>query len=138
MASEEQKSNGTNDRNSCSSREKDASDETVSEMTGWLMKRSKLSHQWKRKWFHLKKTELCYSDSPEATKLKKIPLESAEIAETSVDQKLNTFRLKPKGSKRTFYLQAEDEGSQHDWMQAICFAKVSGGSDHDSQACTLQ
>jgi hypothetical protein len=70
--------------------------------------------------------------------VKKIPLESAEIAESSVDQKSNTFRLKPKGSKRTFYLQAEDETSQHNWMQAICFAKVSGGSDHDSQACVLQ
>lgn len=74
----------------------------------------------------------------QAAKMKRIPLESAEIAESSMDQKSNAFRLKPKGSKRTFYLQAEDESSQHNWMQAICFAKVSGSMGQDSQACAIQ
>ena len=69
---------------------------------------------------------------------KKIRLESAEIAESNIDQKTNAFRIKPKDSKRTFYLYAEDETSQNNWMQAICFAKASGKIGDSSQACVLQ
>ena len=67
---------------------------------------------------------------------KKIPLTGAEIAESTVENKPFTFRIKPKNSKRVYYLQAEDESSQHDWMQAICFAKA--GRTDKSEACVLQ
>lgn len=69
---------------------------------------------------------------------KRIPLESAEIAEAAIDKRDNTFRIKPKDSRRIFYLCAEDESSQHDWMQAICFAKATGRSGGQSEACVVQ
>ena len=70
---------------------------------------------------------------------KSIPLVSAEIGECSVDNKDNVFRIKPSNSKRTFYLQAENETEQHNWMQAICFAKAAGRTDGGpSEACVLQ
>ena len=69
---------------------------------------------------------------------KKIALDSAEISESNIDNKDNAFRIKPKEGKRIYYLHAEDEASQNNWMQAICFAKATGKSGDASQACVLQ
>lgn len=33
------------------------------ELSGWLMKRSRHSHKWKKQWFHLIRTDLFYGDS---------------------------------------------------------------------------
>lgn len=40
-------------------------DFTHMELKGWLMKRSKMARKWKRQWFLLKNTDLCYGDKPE-------------------------------------------------------------------------
>lgn len=109
----------------------------IPEMSGWLMKRSKISHKWKKQWFHLKGTDMFYGDTNENLH-KKISLESAEISESNIDNKNNAFRLKPKDAKRVYYLHAEDESIQNNWMQAICFAKATGNSGDASQACVLQ
>ena len=39
-----------------------ASDETAVEMKGWLMKRTRFTHHWKKQWFVLKNVELYYGD----------------------------------------------------------------------------
>lgn len=72
------------------------------------------------------------------TAVKNIPLSNAEISETDVDKKDHAFRIKPKDNGRTFYIQAENENVQNDWMQAICFAKAAGHHGDNSQACTIQ
>ena len=69
---------------------------------------------------------------------KVIPLQCAEIAETTIDKKQNAFRIKPKDTKRIYYLHADDENTQHNWMQAICFAKAASRTGDNSQACILQ
>ena len=69
---------------------------------------------------------------------KKIPLVASEIAETNIDEKSNAFRIRPSDSKRVYYMYADDENTQHNWMQAICFAKAAGHTGDESQACTLQ
>ena len=74
----------------------------------------------------------CFQSTP-----KRIPLLGAEIAEATVDNKQHAFRVRPPNSKRVFYLQATDESSQHEWMQAICFAKAAGHGDK-SEACVIQ
>lgn len=40
----------------------------IPEMSGWLMKRSKISHKWKKQWFHLKGTDMFYGDTNEVNK----------------------------------------------------------------------
>ena len=70
--------------------------------------------------------------------VKLIRLQSADIAETNIDKKNNAFRIKPKEAKRTYYIYAEDESEQHNWMQAICFAKAASRTGEDSSACVLQ
>ena len=74
-----------------------------------------------------------FQDTP-----KRIPLVASEIAETSIDDKSNAFRIRPSDSKRVYYMHANDESVQHNWMQAICFAKAAGHTGDDSQACSLQ
>lgn len=70
---------------------------------------------------------------------KKIPLESAEIAESNIDNKLNAFRIRVKDGKRTYYMYANDTVTQSNWMQAICFAKAAGyRGESASQACSIQ
>lgn len=69
---------------------------------------------------------------------KKIPLTNAEISESTVDKKLHAFSIKSKENGRTYYIQAETNGSQNDWMQAICFAKAAGQRGDNSQACVIQ
>ena len=80
---------------------------------------------------------MCFSFMFQCLK-KKIPLIYSEISETSVDKKSFAFSIKPKDSGRTYYLQAENESTQNDWMQAICFAKAAGQLHGDnSQACAV-
>lgn len=69
---------------------------------------------------------------------KKIPLANAEISDTNMDKRQFAFRIKPKHNGRTFYMQAENELKQQDWMQAICFAKAAGRHGDASQACVIQ
>ena len=69
---------------------------------------------------------------------KRIPLVASEIAETNIDEKSNAFRIRPSESKRVYYMHADDENTQHNWMQAICFAKAAGHTGDESQACTVQ
>ncbi|KAI0212921.1 hypothetical protein LSAT2_002102, partial [Lamellibrachia satsuma] len=107
------------------------------ELSGWLMKRSRHSHKWKKQWFHLIRTDLFYGDSEKSTP-KRIPLVASEIAETNIDEKSNAFRIRPSESKRVYYMHADDENTQHNWMQAICFAKAAGHTGDESQACTVQ
>ena len=38
---------------------------TLTQVSGWLMKRTRISRKWKRRWFQLKNTELCYGTSSE-------------------------------------------------------------------------
>ena len=54
---------GAVDKNDLQQSDHDADDDKIPETSGWLMKRSKLSHKWKRQWFHLKNTDLFYGDS---------------------------------------------------------------------------
>jgi len=35
-------------------------------------------------------------------------------------------------------MYASSESEQHDWMQAICFAKAGGRTGDSSQACVVQ
>lgn len=112
--------------------------EESSETSGWLMKRTRLSHKWKRTWFCLKNTDLYYGHTEQDAR-KKIPLEAAEIAESNIDNKENAFRIRIKEGKRTYYVYATDTITQSNWMQAICFAKAAQcGGETASQACLIQ
>lgn len=70
--------------------------------------------------------------------VKEIPLECAEIAESEIDKKLNVFSIKPKNSKRTYYIQANCDEHRTSWMEALCYAKLNGVNDGNSEACVLQ
>ena len=72
------------------------------------------------------------------TLTKCIALDGAEISETDIDKKRYAFRLKPKGSSRNFFVHAENENDQQEWMQAICFAKAASHHGDTSQACVIQ
>ncbi|XP_069118595.1 interactor protein for cytohesin exchange factors 1-like [Argopecten irradians] len=135
MASSESSDSRTNSLNTTSSHNDDSV--THIELKGWLMKRSKMSKKWKKQWFLLKNTELLYGDTPEQTS-KRIPLTNSEISETNLDKKNFAFRIKSKDIKRTFYIHADNENTQNEWMQAICFAKAAGRHGDMSQACVLQ
>ncbi len=67
---------------------------------------------------------------------KTIPLAGAEITETDIDTKTFAFGIKPKDSKRTFYLHAENEEEQQKWMHAICMAKLNKSGE--AGACSVQ
>ena len=62
----------------------------------------------------------------------------AQIAEATVDKKRFAFKVKPKDSKRVYFMHAENEDSQQEWMQAICFAKAAGARKDQSEACVIQ
>ena len=68
---------------------------------------------------------------------KKIPLTNSEISESSIDKKSFAFTIKPKDNGRTYYIQADSELAQNNWMQAICFAKAAGQAGDHSQACSV-
>ena len=68
---------------------------------------------------------------------KKIPLTNSEISESSIDKKSFAFSIKPKDNGRTYYIQADSELTQNNWMQAICFAKAAGQQGDNSQACSV-
>ncbi|XP_034323164.1 interactor protein for cytohesin exchange factors 1-like [Crassostrea angulata] len=135
MAESEPSSSRTNSLNTSSSHNDE--NHTHVELKGYLWKRTKLSRKWKKQWFILRNSDLLYGNTPE-TAVKNIPLSNAEISETDVDKKDHAFRIKPKDNGRTFYIQAENENVQNDWMQAICFAKAAGHHGDNSQACTIQ
>ncbi|KAI8784449.1 PH domain-containing protein [Biomphalaria glabrata] len=110
---------------------------TDTEIKGYLMKRARLSRKWKKQWFLLKNCDLYYSESPKGS-LKKIPLTDADISETRVDKKQYAFQIRSKQNGRTYYIHAENEMTQNNWMQAICFAKAAGNNGGASQACVVQ
>ncbi|XP_067681714.1 interactor protein for cytohesin exchange factors 1-like [Haliotis asinina] len=114
-------------------------DFTHNELKGWLLKRGRLSRKWKKQWFQLKNCDLYYGNTSEQSSLKKkIPLTNADLSEANVDKKQYAFRIKSKENGRTYYMQAENESEQNDWMQAICFAKAAGSHGSNSQACVIQ
>ena len=69
---------------------------------------------------------------------KQIPLTNSEISETSIDKKDHAFVIKSAEKGRSYYMQADSEGLQNEWMQAICFAKAAGQRGDNSQACVIQ
>lgn len=69
---------------------------------------------------------------------KVVALEGCELSDCSIDKKQFAFRIKPRGCKRVYFFSADSEQDQHEWMQAICFAKASGNMGDGSQACTVQ
>nr|XP_039248739.1 PH domain-containing protein DDB_G0274775-like [Styela clava] len=106
-------------------------------LSGWLMKRCRLTKKWKRTWFTLRSSNLCYGKS-ENGPFKNIPLQSTVIEEAHINDMSYVFRLRPPKSKRDYIIQAPDEQTEQRWMQAICFAKVGANSSESSQACTVQ
>lgn len=72
------------------------------------------------------------------TLTKCIALDGTEISESDIDKKRYAFRLKPKGSSRNFFVYADNENDQQEWMQAICFAKAASHHGDSSQACVIQ
>ena len=74
---------------------------------------------------------MCFQSLP-----KKIQLAGAEITESDIDNKTFAFGIKPKDSNRTYYIHAESEEEQQNWMQAICMAKLSKSGE--GGACSVQ
>ena len=65
MANEEAVENHEANHNHIAESPADETTETETpkhEHSGWLMKRTKLSHKWKKKWFVLKNSDLHYGD----------------------------------------------------------------------------
>ncbi|KAH3853904.1 PH domain-containing protein DDB_G0274775-like [Dreissena polymorpha] len=138
MASSEGSDSRTNSLTNRSSSSAPTDDDIrPQELKGWLMKRTKISRKWKKQWFLLKSTILLYGNSPEDA-CKQIPLTNSEISESMVDKKLHAFSIKSKENGRTFYIQADSDTSQNEWMQAICFAKAAGQTGENSAACVVQ
>lgn len=137
MASSEGSDSRTNSLTNRSSSTVQNDDDFPNEFKGWLMKRTKISRKWKKQWFLLQNTDLHYGNAPEDAE-KKISLRNAEISESTVDKKPHAFSIKSKENGRTYYMQAESNSSQNNWMQAICFAKAAGQKGDNSQACVLQ
>lgn len=48
--------------------ENGTNDIQTTEMKGWLMKRTKLTHKWNKTWFHIANTELSYGKSSQVNK----------------------------------------------------------------------
>lgn len=69
---------------------------------------------------------------------KSIPLTNSEISESTIDKKQHAFSIKAKENGRTYYIQADTNTEQNEWMQAICFAKAAGQKGDNSQACVIQ
>ncbi|XP_052770153.1 PH domain-containing protein DDB_G0274775-like [Mya arenaria] len=137
MASEGTDSRTNSLTNRSSSSQHNDDDLQPQELKGWLMKRTKLSRKWKKQWFLLKSTSLLYGNSPEDTE-KQIPLTNSEISESIIDKKQHAFCIKSKENGRSYYIQADNENLQNEWMQAICFAKAAGQRGDNSQACVIQ
>ena len=116
-------------------------DETTTqkpEKSGWLFKKTKISKQWEKKWFSLKKTAIFYGNSPEDTP-KSFALDSCEIATCELQSKSYTFYLKPKDSQRKYFLCAENETELQEWMQVVCLARSYGQKNTSgSEACVIQ
>ena len=65
MADDESPSAEITENNQQKPTENGTDDIQIDEMTGWLMKRTKITHKWLKTWFHLKNTELYYGKSAE-------------------------------------------------------------------------
>ncbi len=63
MADGAQENNDSSERNDSQPSSNTSREEQLTELSGWLTKRSKLSHKWKKQWFHLKNTDLLYGNS---------------------------------------------------------------------------
>lgn len=101
------------------------------------MKKSMFSRKWKKKWFSLDGTELVYGETAEMNKKFKVPLSGTGIANCQIDEKTNTFKLKPRGRRRTLIVQAGSQSDQQEWMEAICFAKAAS-HDKGNSLCVVQ
>ena len=65
MADDESPNAERTENNQQKTAENGADDIPVAELSGWLMKRTKITHKWLKTWFHLKNTELYYGKSAE-------------------------------------------------------------------------
>ena len=74
MADSEGAVNGTSEKSSPPPSEQGSQEEHLTELTGWMMKRTKVTHKWKRQYFHLKNTELLYGDTQQVSACKNIAL----------------------------------------------------------------
>ncbi|CAH1792144.1 unnamed protein product [Owenia fusiformis] len=138
MADGDQNNSAQIDEKSDPSTHNDANEELeTTDKSGWLLKRTKISHKWIKQWFHLKKLDMFYGDS-EQNMPKKISLDGAQISETDIDGKQFSFSIKQKDSSRVYYICAETEDIQNSWMEAICFAKAAHRTGDKSEACVLQ
>ncbi|XP_028409674.1 PH domain-containing protein DDB_G0274775-like [Dendronephthya gigantea] len=110
----------------------------ATEKSGWLLKRTKHSKQWEKKWFSLKERTLYYGDSPDDTS-KSFVLDSCEIATCEIKSKNFTFCLKPKDTQRKYFLCAETESELQEWMQVLYLARSLGQKNTPgSEACVIQ
>ena len=66
---------------------------------------------------------------------KSISLTGADVGICRVDNKQFAFHVRPKGTKRTYYICADNESSRTQWIDAI--GTVSHTKDA-SQACVVQ
>jgi len=66
---------------------------------------------------------------------KHIQLEAVDVTECRIDNKEFAFRLRPRDSKRTYYMNAPNETIKKNWMQSI---KSAGHGAEASQACVIQ
>ncbi|XP_041105377.1 pleckstrin homology-like domain-containing protein [Polyodon spathula] len=104
---------------------------------GWLSKRTQFTHRWKPVWFVLKETQLLYGENEKEAQ-KKINLLGAHVKEVDGNEMTFTWTITPKGGKRTFFLKANSESEQREWIQAICDALVKSSAGHASSTCTVQ
>ena len=56
-----------NENNISSTNNTPQTDEPPAQVNGWLMKRSRRTHKWKKRWFQLNNTELAYGRSEEVS-----------------------------------------------------------------------
>ena len=66
----------------------------IEEPSGWLLKRSKISHKWKKQWFQVKATELHYGDEEGVSCL------GSPLLETLSAHCRNLQRADPKNCER--------------------------------------
>ncbi|KAJ8309256.1 hypothetical protein KUTeg_014130 [Tegillarca granosa] len=113
MASSESSDSRTNSLTNRSNTASSHNDEDFphNEFKGWLMKRSKCRESGRSNGFCYKIQIYFMATHP---------------------------RIKAKDGGRSFYIHADNENLQNDWMQAICFAKAAGRAGDNSQACVIQ
>jgi len=95
----------------------------MGEKSGYLLKRGKSTKTYRRRWFVLQDTVLCYFPSHQNLKCKQIiNLEGSQILDKSKSGKL--FRFKIISGPKTFFLICDSQEDFEDWCEA--FQYVAG------------